>query len=82
MSYCLFLKVNAVQEQQQQQRRETPKKRSSSKTRQSDVLNRIKDVLLGPGVTLGLIIFLPLFVLAFSVACGRVRPYLLLIEGS
>ena len=77
-----FFKGNAVQEQQQQQRRETPKNRSSSKTRQSDVLNKIKDVVLGPGVTLGLIIFLPLFILAFNVACGRVIPFLLLAKTS
>ena len=83
MKQCLsFFKGNAVQEQQQQQRRETPKKRSSSKTRQSDVLNKIKDVVLGPGVTLGLIIFLPLFILAFNVACGRVIPFLLLAKTS
>ena len=72
MNKCLYFKENAVQQQQQQQRKETPKKRSSSKTRQVDVLYKIKDVILGPGLTLGFIIFLPLFVLAFNVACVKV----------
>ena len=36
------------------------------------MLNKIKGVILGPGLTFGAMVFIPLFFIAFNVSCGKV----------
>ncbi len=56
-----------------QQKKETPRKRSASRGRQMALLGKVKDVLVGPVLTLVGIACLPLFIVALNAACKKVR---------